>query len=169
MDDHYSQPAVNVKSRAGLPPDVYHVLTEEEIQGLWQDAVDHFWEDAQEIAADYGYGAAYSNGRMGGWLTVQHPGSWFEYVGDTEHNGRHPLSAFRGLEPEWDAGTLDPDDREDVRTARRQRSKWRKFARAIQDLQHGWEGAFEQEALKLKDERERAARNNALALAAWRY
>lgn len=199
MDEHYRQPAINVKSYALYPQLDTEVLGEDEVQRIYEDIVEQFWNDAQAIVDEEfpEYDRVYSGGRMGGWLYVRNPGDWHEYVNDTEADGRHPLrrrfgttnrdSRYYGEHDIAEPADLDAeikrledaeeeggyvDDRAELLDAYRAmqgRRKWHAFRRVILELKDNAEKQFVAEVEAAVQERKRAQRNNALAAADWRY
>lgn len=74
----------------------------------YNEALERFWFDAGSIAERYDYGAAFSEGRSGGWLTVEKP-------------------------PPLDPREYDPDDEARSKLAENA-ERWQSFEREIEAL-----------------------------------
>jgi hypothetical protein len=63
-----AHPAINVKYRGSYNPATYDNLTDGQREGVWNNCVESFWEQAGTIAHEHGYSGVFSEGRSGGWL-----------------------------------------------------------------------------------------------------
>lgn len=59
--------AVNVKDYSTYFDVNRGALSEDDVEAIYNDVLEAFWDLAQDIAREHGFRGVYSEGRMGGW------------------------------------------------------------------------------------------------------